>query len=185
MNKYIRAMYCIPTGFVKMLWTKLFHINNFKCNYICSISPLSEITIEKNARLTLGKNFKMRDGAKIRVRNGAECYIGNNSSINSNNIITCRKKIIIGDYVWLSPNVQIYDHDHDYKTLNGIKDNKYITDSIIIGNNVWIGANTIILKGTTIGDNSIIGAGCILKGNYPDKSVIVQKRINENLNNAK
>jgi len=42
--------------------------------------------------------------------------------------------------------------------------------------NCWIGANTVILRGTTIGDNSVIGAGCVLKGEYPAGAIIIQKR---------
>lgn len=48
-----------------------------------------------------------------------------------------------------------------------------------IGNNVWIGANTIILRGTEIGDNYVIGAGCVVKGKYNKGSVIIQKRKEE------
>ena len=50
------------------------------------------------------------------------------------------------------------------------------TSPVIIGNNVWIGANTVILRGTEIGDNCVIGAGCVIKGKYGANSVIVQKR---------
>ena len=182
MNKYVRALYTVPMGLIKMGWTKLFHFNTFSGPTICSISPISEITIEGNGKLTIGKNFKMRDNSKIRVRNNSICTIGNNCALSSNNVIVCREKIELGDYVWFGPNVQIYDHDHDFKTKNGLKDNLYTTSPVIIGNNVWIGANVVILKGTTIGDNSVIGAGCILKGDYPKDSVIIQKRVSENLN---
>ena len=45
-----------------------------------------------------------------------------------------------------------------------------------IGKNVWIGANTVILRGTKIGDNCVIGAGTIVKGDFPENSIIVQNR---------
>lgn len=53
---------------------------------------------------------------------------------------------------------------------------QYKTGSVEIGNNVWIGANTVILRETKIGDNCVVGAGCVLKGDYPAGTVIVQKR---------
>lgn len=118
----------------------------------------------------------MRDGAKIRVRKGAVCTIGNNSSVNCNNMIACRERIEIGDDVQFSPNVQIYDHDHDYRATGGVKAGKYKTAPVKIGNNVWIGANTVILRGTKIGDNCVIGAGCIVAGSVPDGSVVIQKK---------
>jgi len=47
----------------------------------------------------------MRDGAKLRVRKGAVCIIGENSSINTNDVITCHERIEIGNDVIMSPNV--------------------------------------------------------------------------------
>lgn len=179
MNKYVRAVVCVPCGIIKMAWTKLWHPTSFYGSVISLISPLSEITMDRGAKLKIGNGFKMRDGAKIRVRKGATCIIGKNSSINSNNIIACRERIEIGNDVMLSPNVLIYDHDHDFRVSGGVKAGKYKTASVKIGNNVWIGANTVILRGTEIGDNCVIGAGCIVKGKYKEGSVIIQKRKEE------
>ena len=135
--------------------------------------------MERGAELRIGKRFKMRDGAKIRVRKGALCTIGDNSSVNSDNIIACRERIEIGNDVQLSPSVQIYDHDHDCRVEGGLKAGKFKTARVKIGNNVWIGANTVILRGTEIGDNSVVGAGCVVKGKYEAGSVIIQKREEE------
>lgn len=176
MNKYVRAAFCVPCGMLKMAWTKLFHMRSFSGPAICLVSPLSEITLDSGAELRIGKQFKMRDGAKIRVRKGAACILGNNCSVNSNNIIACRERIEIGNNVMLSPNVQIYDHDHDYKAADGVQSGKYCTSPVIIGNNVWIGANTVILRGTIIGDNCVVAAGSVLKGEYDSNSIIFQKR---------
>ncbi|BFQ95201.1 acyltransferase [Enterococcus cecorum] len=179
MNKYVHAAYCVPCGAIKMAWTKLFHIGDFKGPKISMVSPFTEITLDNGGKLEIGEKFKMRDGAKIRVRKGAICKIGRNTSVNCNNMIACRERIIIGNDVQFSPNVQIYDHDHDFRAEGGVKAGKYKTGSIEIGNNVWIGANTIILRGTKIGDNAVIAAGSIVKGEVPTGAVIVQKRVSE------
>lgn len=179
MNKFIRAMACVPYGAIKMGITKLFHLKAFHGPVICLISPFTEITMDSNATLQIGDKFKMRDGAKVRVRKGATCNIGNNVSMNSNDIIICHESITIGDDCQLSPNVQIYDHDHDYRDPNGIGAMHYKTSPISIGKSVWIGANTVILRGTDIGDNCVIAAGSIVKGKYPSNSVIIQKRATE------
>ena len=52
--------------------------------------------------------------------------------------------------------------------MNG---NAFKNKKIIIGNNVWIGANAIILKGARIGDNAVIAAGTVVMGDVPDNSV--------------
>jgi acetyltransferase-like isoleucine patch superfamily enzyme len=159
-----------------MCFLKIFHFKGFKGPKISLVSPLSEITLNRKGKLTIGEKFKMRDGAKIRVRNGAVCKIGKNTSVNSNNMIACHEKIVIGDNVQFSPNVQIYDHDHDFRAEGGIKAGKYKTAPVEIGNNVWIGANTVILRGTKIGDNCVIAAGSVIKGEFPANSVVYQKR---------
>lgn len=179
MNKYVRAIICVPCGMMKMAWTKLFHFGTFSGPLICLVSPYTEITMDSGAELRIGKKFKMRDGAKIRVRKGAVCTIGNNSSINSYNMIVCHERIEIGNDVQLSPNVQIYDHDHDFRAKGGLKARQFKTKAIKIGNNVWIGANTVILRGSEIGDNCVIGAGCVIKGKLDARTVIIQKRIEE------
>ena len=176
MNRYIRAVVCVPFGMIKMAWIKLFHFRSFSGPLICLVSPHTEITMERGSELRIGKNFKMRDGAKIRVREGAVCIIGDNSSINSSNYIVCHERIEIGNNVQLSPNVQIYDHDHDYRATGGLKAGKYKTEPILIGNNVWLGANVVILRGSEIGDNSIIGAGCIVKRIVPPNSVLINRK---------
>jgi len=179
MNRYIRAVYCVPCGVLKMAWTKLFHFKSFKGPIISLVSPLSEITMDSGAKLCIGKKFRMRDGAKIRVREGGNCVIGSNVSVNSNNMIACHESVEIGNNVQFSPNVQVYDHDHDFRVTGGITAMKYKTAPVKIGNNVWIGANTVILRGTVIGDNCVIGAGSIIRGDFPADSVIIQKRATE------
>lgn len=178
MNAYVRAAVVVPFSTLKYISIKLFHFNSFSGSLLSMISPLTEITLDKGGKLTIGKMFKMRDGAKIRVRNGAECNIGDRSSLSSNSIITCLDKIDIGSNVQISPNVFIYDHDHDFRTEGGINARKYKTAPIVIGDNCWIGCNTVILRGTKLGKNCVVGAGCVLKGEYPDGVVIVQKREN-------
>ncbi len=176
MNRYVKATVYVSCGFLKMLITKLFNLRNFRGPLLCLASPLSEITMDSKTHLVIGRNFKIRSGAKVRVRKGARCIIGNNVFMNSNSTITCHEQIEIGDDVQLSPNVQIYDHDHDYSAAGGIKAEKFKTSPVIIGNNVWIGANTIILRGSEIGDNCVIGASCVIKGIYKDNTIVVQKR---------
>ena len=177
MNKYVRASVCVPCGMLKMTWTKLFHFASFSGPMMCLVSPHTEITMDPGAELRIGKRFKMRDGAKIRVRKGGKCIIGDNTSINSNNMIACHERIEIGCNCQFSPNTQIYDHDHDFRDPKGISAMRYNTTPVIIGDNVWIGANVVILRGTVIGDNSVVAAGSIVKGSYPAGSVIIQKRI--------
>ncbi|MFA6808433.1 MAG: acyltransferase [Eubacteriales bacterium] len=176
MKRYIRAAICLVYSIIKFCLIKLFHMHGFKFTPLNLVSPLTEIEIGKKAKLKLGKMVRMRSGSKVKVRNGAEVQIGENTSLNYGCMIVSHEKIIIGKDVQFGPNVLIYDHDHDFRKKNGLKDLKYKTSKIEIGDNVWIGANTIILKGSKIGNNCVIGAGSVIKGKFEDNTVIVQRR---------
>ncbi len=176
MSKYLRAIVNLIIGSVKVIFKKLFHLRFFKASVLSFMSLSSEITLDYGGRLKLGKKLRMREGAKIRVRKNAICEIGKNTSLNTGNIVVCREEIKIGNNVQLAPNVLIYDHDHDFRAEGGISAMRYKTSPVHIGDNCWIGANTVILRGTTLGNNCVVGAGCVLKGEYPDNSVIIQKR---------
>ena len=179
MNKYLRAIGVYPVGAVKMGVLKLLHGKGFHGPALCQISPRTELTVDFGATLSIGTGFKMRPGAVLRVRKGAVCKIGNNVSFNLNNMLACQEAVTLGDDVILSPNVQIYDHDHDYRAEGGVAAMCYKTSPVVIGSNVWIGANCVILRGTRIGDNCVIGAGCIVRGEIPANSVVTQERKTE------
>jgi len=176
MNGYLRAMIAIPNGYAKLLFAKIFHPKGLKFGRLPRISPNTEISLDRKSTFSVGKKFNMRSGAKIRVRKDAKLTLGKNVSISHNCIITCHEKISIGDNAQISPGVLIYDHDHDFRADGGLNAGKFITSPIEIGKNVWIGANTIILRGAKIGDNCVIAAGSIVGKEIPDNTVLIQKR---------
>ncbi len=79
----------------------------------------------------------------------------------------------IGDYVKITNGVVILAHDYSRGVLT-ICEHENIGEARMtwIGDNVFIGMNAIILMGAHIGDNSIIGAGAVVSGNFPDGVVI-------------
>lgn len=86
-------------------------------------------------------------------------------------------RITLGDRLVVSMNVHFLTHDYSYTTALISIGEKPITDiavlkDIYVGNNVFIGMNTIILPGTNIGNNVIIGAGSVVRGEIPDYTVV-------------
>jgi len=102
-------------------------------------------------------------------------FIASNVKFDS---IAYAKYIEIGENTIISSNV--YFLVHDYSIGTAIRAVRPITKGAMphflketkIGNNVFIGARSIILPGTTIGDNTIIGAGSVVKGNIPSGVVV-------------
>lgn len=136
-----------------------------------------------NSRFVFGNRSKISFSKKINsdgrlsiiVGNNAELSIGEYVYFNERTMISCQKKIEIGDYCKFGPNVTIIDNDHCFNAQNGL-DNELTSLPVSIGKNCWIGANTVILKGSVIEDNCVIGAGCVIKGTIPKGSVVTQGR---------
>ncbi len=87
------------------------------------------------------------------------------------------KRITIGDRFVASMNVHFLTHDYSYTTALISINEKPTTDigvlrKIVVGDNVFIGMNTIVLPGTTIGNNVIVGAGSVVRGVVEDYSII-------------
>ena len=176
MNKYTRMAIEVPTGIIKIIILKIFRKNFVELPVKCAISPLAEITVDRGAKVCIGSDYRQRSGSHIRARKNAQLKIGKNVSVNHGCMIVCHENIEIGNDVQFSPNVMVYDHDHDFRAEGGIKAMKYKNSPIKIGNNVWIGANSVILRGSVIGDDCVIAAGSIVKGEISAGTVFIQKR---------
>lgn len=131
--------------------------------------------------ISFGKNFTTGRNNRF------ECYkIGNktpklvfdsNVQINDKCHIACVESIYIGKNVLIASNVFITDHDHGNLTKSvdfqiPWKYQKQFSKKVIIKNNVWIGENVCILKGVTIGSNTVVAAGSIVTKNIPENSVV-------------
>jgi acetyltransferase-like isoleucine patch superfamily enzyme len=107
------------------------------------------------------------------VFSGATLTIGDYSGL-SNVAISCKEKVTIGKYVKIGGGVKIYDSD--FHSLNFEERKNRETDisikkAIELKDGCFIGAHSIILKGVTIGKESIVGAGSIVSKSIPDREI--------------
>lgn len=171
MTNLMKNLIAVVYSLIKMSLIKLFHMRTFRFKLVERFSPDTTIEIGRNATLCLGNKVRAHTGTRIRVRENAKVSIGNDVAFNYNCLITAKEKIIIGDGCEIGPGVLFYDHDHNV-VGHSIKEQLYKTDPIIIGKNLWIGANAIILRGSQIGDNCVVAAGTIIKGKYQSNMLI-------------
>ncbi|MCB0628577.1 MAG: sugar O-acetyltransferase [Saprospiraceae bacterium] len=105
---------------------------------------------------------------------GVNISIGQNTFINVNCMFLDNNKITIGNNGLIAPYVQIYTALHPLKASERIiqegNDTRYLTATkpVSIGDNVWIGGNSVIFPGVTIGHNVTVGAGSIVTKDLPD-----------------
>ncbi len=97
---------------------------------------------------------------------GFNIEVGKNLFVNYNCCFLDVAKIKIGDNCFIAPNVSIYTAGHAIHPIARIAGYEYGAP-VTIGDNVWIGGNTVICPGVTIGDNVVIGAGSIVTKDIP------------------
>ena len=168
----------------------VFYINNISHSTLSTLGvPIVSVSLK--GKCVIGSNFNMNSGFKYNplgrntfnyliVEGEGSLSIGNNVGM-SNSAIYCTDSIQIGNDVLLGSGVCIYDTDfhpilpnfRNSIELNSNLDEKENTktEKIIIGNNVFIGAHSTILKGVVIGDNSIVGACSLVTKSIPNNEI--------------
>ena len=130
-----------------------------------------EITGFKN--IELGDNIHFGRYSSINANDG-KIKIGNNVGVNYNTNINASNNglIEIGDNVTFGQNIVIRASDHEYKNTDiPIADQGHTGGKIIIGNDVWVGANTVITRNTNIGSHCIINAGSVVTRDVESNSI--------------
>ena len=126
--------------------------------------------IDNKADLIVGSNVICRNFENFHVSSG-KLVLNDGVFINNSCSFNCMERIEIGAGTMMGEGVRFYDHDHIY-TAEKIEKWQWTTAPIRVGRDCWIGSNVTILKGVTIGDNTIIGAGCLIRNDIPSNSVV-------------
>ena len=103
---------------------------------------------------------------------GYNIKIGKNFFASHNTVILDGAEVIFGDNVFIGPNCGFYTAGHPLDSERRNAGLEY-TYPIRVGNDVWIGADVSVMPGVTIGNNVVIGAGSIVTKDIPDNSVAV------------
>ena len=126
--------------------------------------------IDDKASFIVGPNVICRNFENFRVPSG-KLILQDGVFINNSCSFNCMERIEIGAGTMMGEGVRFYDHDHVY-TAEKIEKWQWTTAPIRVGRDCWIGSNVTILKGVTIGDNTIIGAGCLVRNDISANSVV-------------
>lgn len=103
---------------------------------------------------------------------GWNIEVGENFFANYNLTVLDVGKVIIGKNAQIAPNVSIYTAGHPVHPDSRNTGYEYGI-GVTIGDNVWLGGNTVINPGVTIGNNVVIGAGSVVTKDIPDNSIAV------------
>ena len=160
-----------------------------KCTFDKSVKFYKGSSVSNNLRdpfaIVIGSNTHIVGTLLVfghggRIKIGQYCYLGDNSRVWS------AKSIEIGDRVFISHDVNIFDSwthpiNHRLRHLqfiemmtSGFPKKIYLNEkSVKIGDDAWIGAKSIILKGVTVGEGAIVGAGSVVTKDVPPYTIVV------------
>ena len=137
------------------------------------VSGLGDVILNDNVLIS----GKINIGFNQKVHSKRELIVGKSSFVGHNCSFGIAKSITIGEYCYISGGVRIADNDGhplDY-TERRLKMPVHKSDvkPVVIGNDVWIGRNAMVLKGVTIGDRVVVGACSVVTKSIPSDSIIV------------
>lgn len=102
---------------------------------------------------------------------GYNIHLGENVYFNVNCVVLDTMKVSIGDNVFFGPCVQVYTATHPLDAID--RRTVEFSKPVSIGNDCWIGGNSVICPGVTIGNGCTIGAGSVVTKDIPDNSLAV------------
>lgn len=144
------------------------------------------VTIEKHTTIDCYASEKIQIGSGSRIgayslvtctshlsKYGKGLKIGQNSAIGRFSEFGAAGGIQIGDNVIMGSYISFHSENHNYEdTSRLIREQGVTSKGIKLGNNIWVGAKVTFLDGSQIGDNSVVAAGAVVKGVFPDNVII-------------
>ena len=174
-----RGAWAVFTTHFTRLW---FRANGATIGKSFLSNGIPELEMSVSGSLTIGDYLELQNGLHYNmIGRQQKCYfmIGKGASVTigdrvglSGTAIVCHKRVTIGNHVQIGMNCVIYDtdfHDLDYRKRAMVPEDYsgVVSKPVTIGNDVFIGAHSTILKGVTIGDRAIVGAGSVVAKSVP------------------
>lgn len=163
---YFRKVYNLFRITIKVLISK----SHYTGSRMLGFSKRTELSFGKHSKIKISRSVSSDGSCRLVIGNDAKLEIGEKTYINNGCTISCVNSISIGSNCGLGPNVSIFDNNHDFDS-NGVKSSNN-SAPVVIGDRCWLATNVVILKGVTIGDNCVVGAGCVIKNDIPSGSIV-------------
>jgi acetyltransferase-like isoleucine patch superfamily enzyme len=157
---------------LRWAWLKLRWGRRLETDGLCFVGPGVKIEIGPDAVLRLGRWCWIGHGTKIRAHEGV-VEIGAKTVLGQECTISSFQRVSIGREGIIADRVMLIDFDHGVVEverpvrLQGI----YKRD-VRVGNNCWVGYGACILRGSTVGDNCVIGTSTVVTRDVPDNAVV-------------
>ena len=157
---------------VRLAFLKLRYRKRLQTDGLCFICPGVKLEIGKHATLHMGRWSWIGHGSKIRVHEG-EVSIGAKTVMGQECTISAYQHVSIGRECIVADRVMLIDFDHGVVEVDRpIRLQGIYKRDVRVGNNVWMGYGACVLRGVTIGDNSIVGTSAVVTKEVPANAVV-------------
>jgi len=148
-----------------------------------SVSPQAEISDSvRGSKIVIGKFGMIDSFVKIKPVGGmGDILIGDYCYINSGTVIFSGNGITIGNKVLIASNCSLMPVNHEYSfSTSAILDQGFSESKggITIGDDVWIGSNSVVLDGSVVGRGCVIGAGSVVRGKLKEYGIYAGNPVN-------
>jgi acetyltransferase-like isoleucine patch superfamily enzyme len=174
--RFMRANGMLTPNYLRLLarlvLLKLRFGRRLQTDGICFICPGVKLEIGRGATLRMGRWAWIGHGCKVRVHEG-EVSIGAKTVIGQDCTISAYQRVVIGRECIVADRVMLIDFDHGVTEVERpIRLQGIYKRDVHVGHNVWIGYGACVLRGVSIGDNSVIGTSAVLTRSFPANAVL-------------
>jgi acetyltransferase-like isoleucine patch superfamily enzyme len=174
--RFMRANHMLNRHYARLLLRyvllKLRFGKRLQTDGICFICPNVTLEIGRHARLYIGRWAWVGHGSKIRVHEG-EVSIGAKTVIGQDCTISAYQHVSIGRECIIADRVMLIDFDHGVTEVERpIRVQGIYKRDVRVAHNVWIGYGACILRGASVGENSVIGTSTVVTKQVPANAVV-------------
>lgn len=174
--RFMRANHMLTPAYARLLarlaWLKLRYRGRLQTEGICFICPGVTLEIGRRATLRVGRWAWIGHGSKIRVHEG-EVSIGAKTVMGQECTISAYQRVSIGRECIIADRVMLIDFDHGVTEVERpIRLQGIYKRDVRVGHNVWIGYGACVLRGVSVGDNSIVGTSAVVTKDFPANCVL-------------
>jgi len=169
-----RLMVAITNFCRAAFWRTLVRLRGGRVGRRCTIQPGVCLACAPGRPILIGSGVRLMRGVVLSTSRSGRIEVEDNVYIGEYGVVTSNAEIHIGRDTIIAPHADLVDFNHGFGDLEArVEDQPLAAAPIRIGRDVWLGAGAKVLRGVTIGDQAVVGAGAVVNRDVPPRGIAV------------